>query len=327
MAELTGPEKAVLMLLSMDEGTAVPVVAELDALDIRKLRDVALLMREVPASSLDRVYQEFISRTQEAVAVPKGGERYLRKITTRALGETKTNELFHEGARSAMDRIAGADPGQLGSILEHEHPQLVAALLSQMTTERAALVLQSLPEEQRPIVLERLSGMSEIPAGLLEEVAAALSTELPTGGNEAAISVDGISRSAALVRKLGREIGESLLEHMDQGNAQLAAEIRRAMYSFEDLKVIDKKAMRDLLKEISTDRLALALKTASEDLRLHFLSAMSKRAAEMLREDMELLGGVRLSDVEAAQREIVEIALRLESEGVLSLDTSGDQLV
>ncbi|MDX2055308.1 MAG: FliG C-terminal domain-containing protein [Polyangiaceae bacterium] len=327
MAELTGPEKAVLMLLSMDESTAVPVVAELDATDIKKLRDVALLMREVPASSLDRVYQEFIARTQQAVAVPKGGERYLRKITTRALGEAKTNELFHEGATSAMERLSSADPTQLGSILEREHPQLVAALMSQMSTDRAALLLQALPEEQRSVVLERLSTMTEIPAGLLEEVAAALSTELPTGGTEAAISVDGISRSAALVRKLGRELGEALLENMDQGNSALAAEIRRSMYSFEDLKVIDKKAMRDLLKEIATDRLALALKTASEELKIHFLSAMSKRAAEMMREDMELLGGVRLSDVEAAQREIVETALRLESEGVLSLDTGGEQIV
>jgi flagellar motor switch protein FliG len=138
------------------------------------------------------------------------------------------------------------------------------------------------------------------------------------------MSVDGVSRSAALVRKLGRETGEALLGLLGEQNSDLASEIRRSMYSFEDLKVLDARGIRSLLEAVPADRLTVALKTASDDLRAHIFSSMSKRAAERIREDMEVLGGVRLADVEAAQREIVEAALRLDADGVISLEGQGN---
>ncbi len=322
--ELTGPEKAVLMLLSLDENTAAPIISELEADELRKLREVASMMRAVPASSIDAVHREFLERSQEAVAVPKGGVRYLRRVATRALGEAKTQEIFVEGPQTALERLAGADEISLAAVLEHEHPQLVAAILSQLPNDKAVGVLEQLPPESRPGVLERLGKMTEIPAGLLEEVAATLSTELPTAGTEAFVSVDGISKSAALVRRMNREVGEEMLSGLAEGDMDLASEIRRAMYTFEDLRVLDAKALRSLLESIPAERLILALKTASEELKSHVFSSMSKRAAERLKEDFELLGGVRLADVEAAQREIVEQALTLAAEGVISLeDDSG----
>jgi flagellar motor switch protein FliG len=154
-----------------------------------------------------------------------------------------------------------------------------------------------------------------------------LSEDLPPPGVEAALSVDGIGRSAQLVRKLKKETSESLLTEIEGQDSQLVAAIRRNMYSFEDLAAIDQRAMRELLKAVPGDRLTLALKTASEQLRNHLFSGMSKRAADRVREDLDLLGAVRLSDVEEAQREIVEIALRLESEGVLSLGSDSDAMV
>ncbi|HEY6557948.1 MAG TPA: flagellar motor switch protein FliG [Polyangiaceae bacterium] len=322
--ELTGPEKAVLMLLSLDESAAAPIISELDPADIRKLREVATLMRAVPSSALEHVYSEFLERSREAVAVPRGGVRYLRRVAMRALGEAKTQEIFVDAPQSAMDRLASSDPLALAGVLENEHPQLVAAILSQLDTDKAADVLAALPEAVRPIVLERLATMTEVPAGLLEEVAAALSAELPTAEAEASMSVDGVARSAALVRKLGRETGEALLGLLGEQNSDLASEIRRSMYSFEDLKVLDARGIRALLEAVPADRLTIALKTASDDLRAHIFSSMSKRAAERIREDMEVLGGVRLADVEAAQREIVEAALRLDADGVISLEGQGN---
>jgi flagellar motor switch protein FliG len=322
--ELTGPEKAVLMLLSLDENAAAPIISELDPADVRKLREVATLMRAVPSSALEQVYSEFLEKSREAVAVPRGGVRYLRRVALRALGEAKTQEIFVDAPQSAMERLASADPLALAGVLENEHPQLVAAILSQLDTDKAAGVLNGLPEQVRPIVLERLATMTEVPAGLLEEVAAALSAELPTAEAEAAMSVDGVTRSAALVRKLGRETGEALLGLLGEQNNDLASEIRRSMYSFEDLKVLDARSIRSLLEAVPADRLTVALKTASEDLRAHIFSSMSKRAAERIREDMEVLGGVRLADVENAQREIVEAALRLDADGVISLEGQGN---
>lgn len=322
--ELTGPEKAVLMLLSLDEGAAAPIISELDPADVRKLREVATLMRAVPSSALEQVYSEFLERSREAVAVPRGGVRYLRRVALRALGEAKTQEIFVDAPQSAMERLASSDALALAGVLENEHPQLVAAILSQLDTDKAADVLAALPDAVRPIVLERLATMTEVPAGLLEEVASALSAELPTAEAEASMSVDGVARSAALVRKLGRETGEALLGLLGEQNSDLASEIRRSMYSFEDLKVLDARGIRSLLEAVPADRLTVALKTASDDLRAHIFSSMSKRAAERIREDMEVLGGVRLADVEAAQREIVEAALRLDADGVISLEGQGN---
>ena len=141
------------------------------------------------------------------------------------------------------------------------------------------------------------------------------------------MSVDGISRSAALVRRLGRATGEAVLGALSEGDAELASEIRRAMYSFEDLKALDARALRSVLEAVPSERLTIALKTASDQLKDQIFRSMSKRAGDRIREDMDMLGGVRVSDVEAAQREIVETALRLDAEGVISLEGSQNAVV
>ena len=318
--ELSGPEKAVLMLLSLDEATATPILSEMDASDVRKLREAASNMRAVPATALEHVYAEFIQQTKEAVAVPRGGVRYLRRLAGRAMGEVKASEIFVDQKESALDRLSAAEPAAIASVMENEHPQLVAAILSQLDNEKAARVLENLPEAGRAQVLERLGTMTEIPSALLEEVATALAAELPAAQSDTVRTVDGVARSAALVRRMGRETGEALLGVLEEGNQELATEIRRAMYTFEDLSVLDARALRSLLEAVPVEKLTMAMKTASESLRNHIFTSMSKRAAERIKEDMEVMGGVRLADVEAAQREIVEVALRLDAEGTISLE-------
>jgi flagellar motor switch protein FliG len=310
---LTGPQKAVLMLLSLDEATAGPILAEMDADDVKKLRDAAAGLRAVPTSSLDGLYAEFIDKSRSAVAVPKGGMRYLRKLA----GTEAT----------ALERLAQAEPSALASVMENEHPQLVAAILSQLDNEKAARVLEALPEGSRAAILERLGTMSEVPSSLLEDVATALSAELPVSQSGGVMEVNGIARSAALVRRLGRETGEQLLGSIEEGNSELAGEIRKAMYTFEDLNALDARALRSLLESVPVERLTMAMKTASEVLKTHIFASMSKRAAERIKEDMEIMGGVRLSDVEAAQREIVEVALRLDAEGTISLENNANAMV
>lgn len=323
IVDLTGPQKAVLMLLSLDEATAAPITSELDADDLRKLQQVASTMRAVPAGALAQVYAEFVERSQQAVAVPRGGVRYLRRIATRALGEARAREIFAENTQSPLDRLANADPETLAGVLEHEHPQLVAAILSQLPPDRSATIVEKLPEELQTNVLERLATMTEVPQRLLQDVAQALSAELPVTDSESgSTAVDGVAQTAALVRRMGQKLGDALLTRLSGTDETLAAEIRRAMYTFEDLKLLDARGLRSLLEAVPADRLTLALKTSSDSLKNHIFSAMSKRAAERVREDLEMLGGVRLADVEAAQQEIVEQCLKLASEGVISLENS-----
>lgn len=327
VTSLTGPEKAVLLLLSLDEATAAPIVAELDAEDVKRLREVARAMRSVPASALDEVYDEFVRQSQKAVAVPKGGVGYLRKLSSKALGESTTQEIFEDSPPTAVARVAQTDATTLAGLLESEHPQLIAVVLSQLVPEKAADVLECLPEHLRSSALKRLGALNEVPTGMLEEVAQALLSELPQHDPQRAVPVNGVRHSAQLVRNLSKEACEAILGEVESDDETLATEIRRAMYSFEDLRLVDPRSMRELLKSVPGDRLTLALKTASVEMRSHIFNGMSKRAAERIEEDLELLGAVRLSEVEEAQREIVEIALRLESEGSLSLGNDGEALV
>lgn len=324
---LTGPEKAVLLLLSLDEAAAASIVSELGPEEIRRLREVAGDMKSVPSSALDHVYDEFVKRSHFAVAVPRGGLHYLRKLSSRALGEAATQDIFEDSPPTALARISTTDPTTLAALLESEHPQLIAAVLSQLSPERAAQVLEALPEEVRATALKRLGALTEIPTGLLEEVATALLSELPHVDPLRAIPVNGVKHSAQLVRNLSKDVCEALLSDVEADNHALATEIRRAMYSFEDLKLIEPRSMRELLKAVPGDRLLLAMKTASDTMKAHIFSGMSKRAAERMLEDLDMLGAVRLSEVEDAQLEIVEIALRLEAEGALSLGGDGEPLV
>jgi flagellar motor switch protein FliG len=280
-------------------------------------------MKSVPANALHDVYAEFLERSAEAVAMPKGSSGFIRRISATALGEIETQRMFQEKPQTSIDKVAAAEVDTLAGLLVSEDPQLIAALLSQLPAEKAAAILELLPETVRPVVLTRLGAMKEIPAHLVEEIAGALAAELPEPGASGCVPVDGVAASAALVRQLSKEVCETLLADVEAENELLAQEIRQAMYSFEDLKLVDPRSMRELLKAVPGDRLTLAVKTASPELTAHIFSGMSKRAAERVREDLELLGAVRLADVEAAQQEIVEIALRLAAEGTLTLGGGG----
>jgi flagellar motor switch protein FliG len=321
---LNGPEKAVLMLLSLDESVATSLIADLDPAELRRLREVAANMSSVPTGALDSVYAEFIDRTQQAVAVPRGGVSYLKNIAARALGSAKAQEIFAGAPQTAMQKLATADPTALAGLLENEHPQLTAAILSQLDPVKAAKTLDALPEAVRPLVLSRLGSMTEVPSELLEEAATALGAELPTGKSDSSLAVDGLAYSAQLVRKLGRQKGAAILEKMETENGELARAIRQSLYSFEDLLAVDAKGMRLLLESVPVERLTLALKTASEAMAAHVFGSMSKRAAERIKEDMDAFGSARLADVEAAQREILEVALRLDAEGQISLEAGQD---
>jgi flagellar motor switch protein FliG len=255
--------------------------------------------------------------------MPKGSSGFIRRISAAALGELETQRMFEEKPQTSIDKVAAAEVETLAGLLVNEDPQLTAALLSQLPAEKGAAILELLPDVMRPVVLTRLGSMKEIPGHLVEEIASALAAELPEPGASGSVTVDGVASSAALVRQLSKETCEMLLSDVEAENEALAQEIRQAMYSFEDLKLIDARSMRELLKAVPGDRLTLAVKTASPELSNHIFSGMSKRAAERVREDLELLGAVRLADVEAAQQEIVEIALRLAAEGTLTLGGGG----
>ena len=316
---ITNAEKAVLFLLSLDELAASNVVRELGEAELRKLRAVASTMREVPAGALDEVFRDFLQRSASAVAVPRGGLPYLRRLSAGALGEQRAREIFEDGVTSPIARLEGAPSDAVAALLEKEPPQLVAAVLARMDPKHAAAILGVMEPERQCTVVKHVGAMTELPAKVLEDVAQALANELPPPDASTLVSVDGVSRAAELLKATGRDAYTAILGSLEAEDAELAANVRQAMFTFEDLKRLDSKAMRELLREVPSERLTIALKGASPDLLNAIFAGLSQRAADLLKDDLELLGKVKKAELAQARREIVEVALRLESEGRVDL--------
>lgn len=316
---LTGPEKAVVFLLSLDEKIAAPIVAELTEDELRKLRTVAATMHEVNADAVDATYRDFVQRSSKAVAVPRGGLPYLRRLAVKAIGEERARNVFEDGTTSPLARLEAAEPDTIASLLSKEPPQLAAAILARIEPAAAAAVLAAMPPERQALVMCRVSRLTELPATTLEEVAGALAAELPTSDGAATVGVDGMARAAAILNAGPKETAMDVLSTIESDQPDLSRAIRLAMFTFADLVRLDSKAMRTLLREVPTDRLTLALKGATDDVLRVVFSGLSSRAAEVIRDELELLSNPRKADVDAAITEVIETALRLEAEGVLDL--------
>ncbi len=319
----TGAEKAVLFLLSLDEEAARPLMAELGEADLRKLRAVASNMRDVPAGAMDETWREFLDRSRSAVAVPRGGLAYLRKLSTAALGEERTHQVFEDGVMSPFTRIEQAPPDAVAVLLAREPPQMAAAILTRLEPAAAAAILTAMAPDRQVVVVEHVSRLTELPAKVLEDVALALVDELPTSDASTLVSVDGVARAAAMLNAVGTP-AVGILKDFEANDEALATRVRQAMFTFEDLRRVDGRTMREILREVPSERLVMALKGASPEVTDAVFAGLSARAAELIRDDLELLGKIRRSEVDAARREVVEVALRMESEGRVDLGREGE---
>lgn len=316
---ITNAEKAVLFLLSLDEEVARPIVDELDEGDLKKLRAVAGTMRVVPKDAVSRTFKEFLEKSDSAVAVPRGGLRYLRRLSVGSIGEERARALFEDGVTSPLARLESASAEDVASLLSNEPPQLAAAVLSMLSPTAAAEILGALDEDHKAPLVKALSRLKQLPASVIEDIAAALAAQLPDADATALVSVDGIAKAAELLNASPKTAMATILANLEADDPDLAAIVRQAMFTFDDLGRLDTRAMRTLLREVATDRLTIALRGASDGVTNAVFGGLSGRAADLIRDDLANMGHVRKADVEAARREVIEAALKLEAEGKLSL--------
>ncbi|MBX3186757.1 MAG: hypothetical protein KF819_07065 [Labilithrix sp.] len=321
---LTNAEKAVLLLLSLDEEVARPIIAELGEAEIKKLRAVASTMREVPKDAIEQTFREFLDRSASAVAVPRGGLPYLRRLSAGVLGEDRARAVFEDGVTSPLTKLERARPEDVAALLEAEPPQLAAAILSVLEVKSAAAILFAMSEERQSDVIKNVGRMTQVPATVLEDVAAALADNLPTSDASTLVSVDGVAKAAELLNSTGRGAQAQILGVLDADDPELATDVRQAMFTFDDLARVPSRQMRVLLREIPSERLLVALKGASAAVMSAVLGGLSSRAATLMRDDLDALANVRKADVMAARREMVATALRLEADGQLDLGRSED---
>lgn len=323
---LRAAQKATLVVLGLEEAVAVQLLRQLDERDLRRLVEVIDEFENMPSDALVPVLVEFEEQMGKPLLPTSGGD-YLRKLTAHALGEGEAERVFAPPGVTleAIDKLRNASPKVLAEVLEKEHPQVVAVVLAQLPRSQAASVLAEFEVEQQLPVVQRLSRISEIQASgaavATEAIAEALGSAgiMGPGPSQA---FDGLTFAAGMLNSMPTEVSEELMDLCEDEDEDLVPKLREAMFTFEDLADLDSRSLQTLMREIGSDKLVIALKTASSQLRDAFLSAVSSRAAETIREDLELMAPRRLSEVEEAQRDIVNVALQLASDGRVVLPSS-----
>lgn len=324
---LTGTERAVVLLLSLGEDQAAQVLHYLDEHNVRQLSECIDKMESVSSAQAESVFTAFDKDHRANVIAISSGARRMRRIASRVLGQEKADDLLAREleAPQPLRLLNRIDPETLASLLAKEHEQSLAALLAHVDVDKAAAVLGHLPNDVQVEVVRRMANLESIPHTTIQEAEKALRDELALVSEAKVANIDGLKRAADLVSRLQGAVGEKLITAIDDDDEELAIAIKRAMFTFEDLLKVDSREMQTVLKEVSTEHLRSALKTATPELRSHVLGAMSRRAAEMLMDDLDSMGPVKLSVVEEAQAAIVEIALQLQRDGKITIAGAGGE--
>lgn len=332
LVKLSGAEKAAIFLVSLGEDLASQVIQHLETDEIKKIGALMPGLKNVPSEVVDQVTQEIYNKSQSGAVAIKGSEEYLKNLITKALDPTRAAEIIEElsnpEGRTGIDTLKWLDPESIANYLKNEHPQITAVILSQLEPGHASDVLKALPEQLRSEITVRIATLPKIPSDVLKDINAVLQAEFKgTASVSASTSFSGKQKVADMLNQLDKTNESIIMSQIEENSPELADEIRQLMFKFEDLAMVDDKAIQEILKEVSNEDLTLALRTATEEVKNLIFKNMSERAATMLQEDMDAMGPVRVSDVEKAQMAITKIAKKLEGEGRIILSGGDDILV
>lgn len=322
---LSGPKKAAVILLTLGEEASAAVLRELDEDNVQRLgREIARL-GSVISPQVEAVLEELHQMSIAHEFMIKGGIEHARKLLVNAYGSEAGKKLLDRLTKSLgtesvnFDAIQKADPQQLAKFIHNEHPQTIALVLSHLNPTHAAALLVSLPVETRHDIALRMANLEQISPEVIGKIATIIEQKLKTLGEFSREAYGGVRAVAEMFNRLDSNSSMEILEKIAPADPGLVETIRHLMFVFEDLLLVDQNGIRDLLGRVDRKILTMALKGTSERLREHFLTSMSQRGAEMVREDMEALGAVKIRDVEAAQQQIITVLRQLEAEGVVSM--------
>lgn len=329
--QLSGYEKAAILLFSIGENAAIEVLKALDQKDIRQIGAYLGAMVNVGHDEYRTVLKEFVQRAG-TTGLSVEGKTYLAKTLNAALGKDKARRILNSlntSENAGFDSLKSLDPTSIANMLASEHPQTGALILSVLESDQAGQVLGLLPAHKRDDIVYRIATTQEVSPNMLEELNGVLEDELRIGSSKNsmrnAVPVGGTGLVAEILNTIARNVEGEILTALEEQNAELAEDIRSKMFVFEDLEQIDDRGMQEVLREISKDEMMLALKAVDDALKDKFFKNMSSRAAESLKEDMEAKGPVRLSDVEAAQQSILKLVQKMAGEGRIVIGGKSDE--
>ncbi len=327
---LSGARKAAILLTVLGEEAAALICRQLPSNDVQQIAAEVAALEAIPPELAQQVLEEYQQQAGAQRMVIQGGADYAARLLKRAFGEDsgkelaqKVTQMRHSGA-SKLDWLRNADPQQVAALLEKEHPQTIAVVLAHLEPQHASPILSKLPGELQIDVVKRIAQLQHFSSEAAEAISNVLSQKLKQGGVEKKPGPARVDSLPGLMNQLQPETARAILEAIEKENADLANNIRNLMFTFEDLVGVPETALRDLLGAVDKKTLALALKGASEAVKEHIFKAMSSRAVEMLKEDMDVLGRVRGKDVAKAQQEAIAAARQLEAEGKIALRAEAD---
>jgi flagellar motor switch protein FliG len=331
---VTSLRKAAMLLIVLGEQTSAELLQQLSEDDVQKVSREVAKITAISGEQAESVLNEFHHIAAAGDYVARGGIDYARKLLMRAFNPDTAKRLLERltktlGADAAsFDAIQKADPQQLAKFIHNEHPQTIALVLSHLNSSQAAALLTSLPAGLRSDVSQRMASLDQISPEVILKIAGVIGQKLKALGEFSRESYGGVRAVAEMLNRLDSASSREILENIEQQDANVAETIRHLMFVFEDLLLIDPLGLKEVLGKVDRKLLTIALKGTSEQLRNQILGCLSQRGAEMLREDMEALGPIKIKEVEAAQQQIIAVVRQLESEGVVSLKgTVGEQYV
>ena len=324
---MSGLEKSALLLNILGNQVTAQIFKKMKDNDVKRLVSAMGQVTKVPIPAVKEVLEAFYSEISEEYTLIFGHAQG-REFVLSTLGEDRAKTVLGqlsvlEGSRT-LEALELVDPRTLANFLVNEHPQTVALILAHLEPNKKCEVLKRLPESIQTEVVLRIANLDFISPNLIAQVDEVLKQELATLGSIDTQQLGGVQPIAEMLNVMDKTSEQNIMARVEEKDPQLAEEIRKLMFVFEDIIYIDDRGMQMLLKEVSNDKLVIALKSAPEEIRDKFLRNISKRAADLLREDLEAMGPVRISDVETAQQEIVNVAKRLETEGKIMISRGGE---
>ena len=329
--DMSGTEKAALLLMTLGEREAAEVLKYMEANEVHRLGTAMATLKSVSRNEADKVLDVFILDVEDQTALGVDTENYVRKLLGNAFGASKANAFIERivsgDDAKGLDALKWMSSREVVDIIQDEHPQIIAIVLAYLESGQAAEVIEKLPEEMRADIVMRVARLTDIQQSALAEIENLIANKSADSSRGVTRKVGGDKVAAGIINALKADRGEQLLEQIKEKNEELSERIQDMMFVFETLLQVDDRGIQALLREISNDLLVVALKGCDPAISDKILGNMSKRAATLLREDMDAKGPIKLSDVEQSQKEILDIARRLADSGDINLGQGGEEYV
>ncbi|HHV35316.1 MAG TPA: flagellar motor switch protein FliG [Syntrophomonadaceae bacterium] len=327
MKKLTGRQKAAILLISLGPDLSSQIFKHLPEEEVEKLTLEIANISNVPYQKRDEVYQEFYQISLADDYISQGGVNYAKELLEKAYGKQKATEIINRLTANLQvrpfDFVRKTDPTQLINFIQHEHPQTIALIMAYLDSDQASAVLSELPAEMQTDVARRIALMDSTTPEVLREVEKVLERKLSSVVTHDYTSAGGVKALVDVLNRVDRATEKTIIETLEIQDPELAEEIKNLLFVFEDIVQLDDRAVQLILREIDSHDLALALKGSGEEVMSKIERNISKRAAEMLKEDIDYMGPVRLRDVEEAQQKIVAEIRKLEEQGQIVITRGG----